>query len=157
MIFQQATEAFFDPFLVVVDASRNDEERDAVIGLDKRWNLLYVVYVERENDVIRIISARKARSVNIMKTEALKKRLDRNRPMATVTIRIPEDVIEDLKKVAPLLGFSGYQPLVRAYIGQGLRADLERLDGDTVSIFIESLKRHGVSDEVIREALSEVA
>jgi hypothetical protein len=93
-----------------------------------------------------------------MKTEALKKRLDRNRPMATVTIRMPEDVIEDLKKVAPLLGFSGYQPLARAYIGQGLRADLERLDGDTVSlIFIESLKRHGVSDEVIREALSEVA
>jgi uncharacterized protein len=47
--FRQATEVFFDPFLVVVDASRNDEERDAVIGLDKRWNLLYVVYVEREN------------------------------------------------------------------------------------------------------------
>ena len=58
--FPQAAEAFFDPFLVVVDASRNDEEREAVIGLDKRWNLLYVVYVERENDVIRIISARKA-------------------------------------------------------------------------------------------------
>jgi hypothetical protein len=95
--------------------------------------------------------------MNIMKTEALKKRLDRNRPMATVTIRIPEDVIDDLKKVAPLLGFSGYQPLVRAYIGQGLRADLERLDGDSVSIFIESLKRHGVSDKVIRDALSEVA
>ena len=37
-----------------------------------------------------------------MKTEVLKKRLDRNGPMATVTIRIPEDVIEDLKKVAPL-------------------------------------------------------
>ena len=92
-----------------------------------------------------------------MKNEALKKRLDRSRPMATVTIRIPEDVIDDLKKVAPLLGFSGYQPLVRAYIGQGLRADLERLDGDSVSIFIESLQRHGVSDEVIREALSEVA
>ncbi|MEH2300090.1 MAG: BrnT family toxin [Nostoc sp.] len=58
--FQQAVEAFFDPFLVVVDASRNDEERDAVIGLDRRWNLLYVVYIERENDIIRIISARKA-------------------------------------------------------------------------------------------------
>ncbi|WP_244329145.1 BrnT family toxin [Tolypothrix sp. PCC 7910] len=43
--FQQATEAFFDPFLVVFDASRNDEERDAVIGLDRRWNLLYVVYI----------------------------------------------------------------------------------------------------------------
>ena len=55
-----------------------------------------------------------------MKTEVLKNRLDRNRPMATVTIRIPEDVIEDLKKVAPLLGFSGYQPSVRAYIWSGV-------------------------------------
>ncbi|MEH2258429.1 BrnT family toxin [Nostoc sp.] len=58
--FQQAVEAFFDPFLVVVDRSRNDEERDAVIGLDRRWNLLYVVYIEPENDMIRLISARKA-------------------------------------------------------------------------------------------------
>ncbi|MEH2388501.1 MAG: BrnT family toxin [Nostoc sp.] len=41
--FQQAVEAFFDPFLVVIDASRNDQERDAVIGLDRRWNILYVV------------------------------------------------------------------------------------------------------------------
>lgn len=90
-----------------------------------------------------------------MKTEALKKRLDKNRPMTSVTIRIPEDVIEDLKRVAPLLGFSGYQPLIRAYIGQGLRVDLERLEGDTVSALIASLKRRGVSDEVIHEALSE--
>lgn len=58
--FEQAAEAFFDPLLVVVDASRNDEARDAVIGLDRRWNLLYVVYIERENNIIRIISARKA-------------------------------------------------------------------------------------------------
>jgi uncharacterized protein len=58
--FRQAAEVFFDPFLVVVDASRNDEARDAVIGLDARWNLLYVVHIEREENVIRIISARKA-------------------------------------------------------------------------------------------------
>ncbi len=58
--FEQAAESFFDPFLVVVDASRNDEARDAVIGLDTQWNLLYVVHIEREENVIRIISARKA-------------------------------------------------------------------------------------------------
>ncbi len=91
-----------------------------------------------------------------MKVEALKKRLDKNRPMTTITIRIPEDVIEDLQRVAPMLGFSGYQPLVRAYIGQGLRSDLERVEGDTVSALIASLKRRDVSDEVIHEALSEV-
>ena len=92
-----------------------------------------------------------------MKIEALKKRLDRNRSMTAITIRMPEDVIEDLKRIAPLLGFSGYQPLVRTYIGQGLRADLERLDGDTVSVLIASLKRHGVSEELIQEALAEVS
>ena len=56
--FQQAPQkSSSDPLLVVVDGSRNDEARDAVIGLDRRWNLLYIVFVERENDIIRIISA----------------------------------------------------------------------------------------------------
>jgi hypothetical protein len=45
---------------------------------------------------------------------------------------------------------------MRAYIGQGLRADLERLEGDTISALVASLKRHGVSDELLQEALSEV-
>ena len=91
-----------------------------------------------------------------MKIEALKKRLDRNRPMTSVTIRIPEDVVEDLKRIAPLLGFSGYQPLIRAYIGQGLRIDSDRFESQTLTALIASLKRRGVSDEVIAEALSEV-
>jgi hypothetical protein len=91
-----------------------------------------------------------------MKIEALKKRLDKNRPMTSVTIRIPEDVVEDLKRVAPLLGFSGYQPLIRAYIGQGLRVDLERFESEIVTALIASLKRRGVSEEVIDQALSEI-
>ena len=96
-----------------------------------------------------------ARNVNTMKFEALKKRLDKNRPMTTITIRMPEDVIEDLKRIAPLLGFSGYQPLARTYIGQGLRADLERLEADTLPSLIASLKRRGVSEEVIQAAIHE--
>jgi hypothetical protein len=91
-----------------------------------------------------------------MKLKTLKQRLDRNRPMTSVTLRMPEDVVEDLKKVTPLLGFSGYQPLMRAYIGQGLRVDLERFESETVTALIASLKRRGVSDAVIDEALSEV-
>ncbi len=90
-----------------------------------------------------------------MKIEALKKRLDRDRPMTSVTLRMPDDVIGDLKRVAPLLGFSGYQPLIRAYIGQGLRKDLELLTNDRISALVASLKRHGVSEEVIEEALAE--
>ena len=88
-----------------------------------------------------------------MKTEQLKKRLRKNRPMITISLRIPEDVVEDLKRVAPLRGFSGYQPLLRAYVGQGLRADLERLDSDSLEALVESLKRHGVSEDTISEAL----
>ena len=60
--FSQAAEAFFDPFLIVIDASRNEEDRDAVIGFDRRLRLLYVVFIERENETIRIISARRATS-----------------------------------------------------------------------------------------------
>ena len=91
-----------------------------------------------------------------MKIETLKQRLDKNRPMITVTLRIPEDVVEELKQLAPILGFSGYQPLIRAYIGQGMRADLEKLENNTVNALIASLKRHGVSDDVINEALTEI-
>ena len=58
--FRQATQVFFDPFLVGEDASRNDEARDAAIGADFEFHVLYVVHVLLEDDCIRIISARKA-------------------------------------------------------------------------------------------------
>jgi hypothetical protein len=92
-----------------------------------------------------------------MKTSDLKKRLRKDRPMITISVRMPEDVIADLKAVAPRLGFSGYQPLLRAYVGQGLRKDLERLGGDVeMAEFIDSLARHGVDEAVIAEAMAEV-
>ena len=77
--------------------------------------------------------------------------------MVAVTLRMPEDVVEDLKRIAPQLGFSGYQPLMRAYIGQGLRADLERLDGEPIAQLIESLKREGVSEDVLARAMEAVS
>ena len=92
-----------------------------------------------------------------MKLEHLKKRLDKQRPMTTISMRFPVDVIDDLKRIAPLRGFSSYQPLIRAYVGQGLRVDLERFEHDMVTAFVESLKRHGVGEDVINEALAEVA
>jgi hypothetical protein len=92
-----------------------------------------------------------------MKTSDLKKRLRKNRPMITISLRMPEDVVEDLKRIAPRLGFSGYQPLLRAYVGQGLRRDLEALEGDVeLSEFIDSLARHGVDESVIAEAMAEM-
>ena len=87
--------------------------------------------------------------------ERIRKRLRKDRVMTTISMRIPEDVIEDLKEVAPALGFSGYQPLIRAYIGQGLRKDLARMENSQVQILTESLRRHGVKDEIISEAIAE--
>ena len=92
-----------------------------------------------------------------MKISDLKQRLHKNRAMVTISLRMPADVVEDLKRIAPRLGFSGYQPLMRTYIGQGLRADLERLEANPeVSYLIESLRKRGVSDEVIASAVAEV-
>jgi uncharacterized DUF497 family protein len=58
--FERAAEAFFDPFLRVVDASSDDEARDAIIGMDEKWNLLFVVHISFESGSVRIISARQA-------------------------------------------------------------------------------------------------
>ena len=92
-----------------------------------------------------------------MKSSKLRARLQKDRSMTMISLRIPADVLEDLKLVAPRLGFSGYQPLIRAYIGQGLRADLARLEQDTKLMqLIESLRKHGVRDEVIESAMAEV-
>lgn len=60
--FTQAAQAFFDPFLRVTDAGSEDEAREAVIGMDERWNLLFVVHLVLEEDGVRIISAREATS-----------------------------------------------------------------------------------------------
>ena len=92
-----------------------------------------------------------------MKTtsERILERITKGRPMTTISIRIPESVIEDMKEIAPTLGFSGYQPLMRAYIGEGLRKDLERLDNSQAQALTESLRKHGVEDQVIAEVLAE--
>jgi hypothetical protein len=65
------------------------------------------------------------------KIEELKRRLKPDRPKKTVILRLPEDVIDDLKRVALIRGISGYEPLMRVYIGQGLCADLEKLDRES--------------------------
>jgi len=56
--FELACEAFFDPFVYYLDDETIDGElRETVIGLSSSWQLLYVVYVMRD-EIIRIVSAR---------------------------------------------------------------------------------------------------
>ena len=58
--FEQAATVFFDPLFRLVDAERNDEARDAIIGFDRTTRLLFVVHIQQDDVAIRIISARKA-------------------------------------------------------------------------------------------------
>jgi len=75
--------------------------------------------------------------------------------MTQISIRMPLDVIEDLKEVAEVMDFSGYQPLIRFYIGQGLRKDLEKIEAAQTTELVNSLKRHGLDDAQIQEILVE--
>ena len=77
--------------------------------------------------------------------------------MVSVTLRMPEDVVDDLKYVAPALGYSGYQPLIRAYVGRGLREDLEQLENPDSDALLASLRRRGIDEKVLAEAIADVA
>jgi len=90
-----------------------------------------------------------------MKTTELNERIRKDRPLMAITVRIPEDVVQDLKRVAPAFGFSSDEALIRYYIGQSLRLDLERLNSLPIQTLIENLKRQGVPNPVINKAIEE--
>lgn len=128
--FEEAATVFADPFFVLVDAGRNDEARDAVIGLDMRRTA--------------------------MLSERLKNRLTKDRPMTSITLRIPVDVVESMKAIAPQRGFSGYQALLKSYLSEGLRRDEAQFATVHEARLIETLKRLGVPAELIEKAEREV-
>ena len=70
---------------------------------------------------------------------------------------MPEDVVTDMKRIAPLRGFSGYQTLLRAYVGAGLREDIERLEGSAIGRLIDKLRESGVPEATLMKAASEAA
>ncbi|MGO9572448.1 MAG: hypothetical protein ACLP5H_33445 [Desulfomonilaceae bacterium] len=74
-----------------------------------------------------------------------------------VSLRMPEDVVENLKRIAPLKGMSGYQALIKYYVGMGLRRDLETLWLQEVPERIQGiLAKHGLSADVQDELLEEL-
>ncbi len=60
--FEEAATVFDDPLFVLRDASRNEESRDAAIGISGAGRLLTVVHIEFDGEYIRIISAWRATS-----------------------------------------------------------------------------------------------
>ena len=91
-----------------------------------------------------------------MLTKRLKSRLAKERVTTSITLRIPVDVVESMKQIAPLRGLAGYQTLLKLYLSEGLRRDEALLVPQNTDDLIEALKKRGVSEKVIREAVKEV-
>ncbi len=92
-----------------------------------------------------------------MLTKRLKNRLVKSRPMTTITLRIPVDVVESLKEIAPQKGYGGYQTLLKAYISDGLRRDEALQAAGAISKLTEALRRQGVAQKTIEKAAREAA
>ena len=91
-----------------------------------------------------------------MLIDRLKKRLDKGRPMTTITLRIPVDVVDSLKEIAPHKGLAGYQTLLKAYISEGLRKDEALFSSAPSARLIEALRKHGVPDAILDEAVKDM-
>lgn len=73
--------------------------------------------------------------------------------MRPIHLRLSEEIIKHLEKTAEEHGFRGIQGLIRLYIRQGLDRDNSDYQLAQDLIFIEKLKRKGVSAKIIEEAL----
>ena len=58
--FDEALDVFFDPFMQLIEASRNNQLRHRAVGYSKLERLLVVVHLEETENGFRIISAWKA-------------------------------------------------------------------------------------------------
>ncbi len=92
-----------------------------------------------------------------MLNEALKKRLDKDRPTTSITLRIPVDVVDSLKAIAPHKGYAGYQTLLKAYISEGLRRDEAMYASEAIQKLARALKKRGVSESLLVEAMRDAA
>jgi hypothetical protein len=109
--------------------------------------------LEKETLEIELSSSE---SANAFLTEALNLgAVGKSTTTTTVTLNIPDTILNDLKRVAPVFGFPNYQPLIQHYVDIGLRVDLERLKVPTIQSLINNLKRHGVDDTIIAQAVTE--
>ncbi len=68
--FEEAARVFLDPNLLICPDPDTCEERWNAIGFVEK--VLFVVYTEREGDVIRLISARKAMAIKNMTLDEVK-------------------------------------------------------------------------------------
>jgi hypothetical protein len=89
--------------------------------------------------------------------EKLKKRLVKERLMTSITVRMPVDVVESLKAIAPHKGMSGYQALLKSYISEGLRRDEALQAYNQAERLAQALRKRGVDARLIEDAVREAA
>lgn len=89
--------------------------------------------------------------------EKLKTRLNKDRPQVSVTLRIPQDVVDSLKAVAPIKGMSGYRALLKFYVSEGLRKDEAVHAFGAAARLADALRKRGVPAKLLEEAAREVA
>lgn len=78
------------------------------------------------------------------------------RATETVSLKIPTDTVESLKKVAASRDMS-LDALLKFYIGQGLRQDLAKLFSDRVlDMTAQVLAKHLDSEEKISAIIQEI-
>ncbi|MEQ1579810.1 MAG: hypothetical protein ABL964_04375 [Steroidobacteraceae bacterium] len=92
-----------------------------------------------------------------MLNDTLKKRLKKDRAVTSITLRIPVDVVDSLKAIAPHKGFTGYQTLLKSYISEGLRRDEALYAPGVIERLSHALKKRGVSRKLLDEALKDVS
>ena len=73
--------------------------------------------------------------------------------MRPISIRLSEEMISLLEATSKELGFKRIQGLIRLYIRQGLDRDHQDYTLAHDEVFIESLRKRGVSQRIIDEAI----
>jgi hypothetical protein len=97
----------------------------------------------------------------LQKGRAMKKKLvpTKDRPSTSISMRVPMDVLEKLKRIAPMKGMSGYQSLIKYYIGQGLLRDIDllRIVEEDDQRLESTLRKIGLEEKKIEEFWKEWA
>ena len=96
------------------------------------------------------------------KSERNKQSMQTDTPMTLVSLRLPNNIIEDLNEVTPPLGIGGYQAAIDAYNSNGRRKHLsereaQRGEDSALEEFSQCLTVRGVPGQPIQCALAGVS
>jgi uncharacterized DUF497 family protein len=108
--FEEAASVFDDPLFVLIDASRAAEARDAAIGLDApdAFSLSFTSRSKMSASESFQHAGPSPPRRNFILNEQLRRRPTKGGPMTAITVRMPIDVVEPMKEIAPLKGLRGY-------------------------------------------------